>query len=188
MIPANELRQEGHEGHENLFFVHSLVPFVTFVVKPLFLQSPQSEIRNPQSAIPWGIMLVMDRSFVILLHTGQGSQGEAHYDLMLEEGPALATWQLARSPEDLPPGGVAPARKLADHRREYLSYEGPVSRGRGRVERIDAGSYELLRAEEGLREVRLRGARLKGRFELRRAGGQADAWELRRLEDRDRMT
>ena len=123
----------------------------------------------------------MSRAFVILEHSGLGA---THYDLMLEqEGAALATWQLDRVPGDLAAGESAPARRLPDHRREYLAYEGPVSRGRGQVRRVEAGTYELLGAEEGLWQVRFAGAALAGLFELRRVGPPADAWELRRLSD-----
>ena len=137
-------------------------------------------IRNPQSEIRNGlvIMLPVERSFVILRHTGHG---EAHFDLMLEDGPALATWQVEAAPADLPVRSTAAARKLADHRREYLTYEGPVSRGRGRVERMDSGTYELHRGEAGLWDVTLEGSALRGRFELRHVGPAAEDWELRRL-------
>jgi len=141
---------------------------------------PGSGIYNLQSAI-CNKMCAVERRFVILEHVGHGP---AHFDLMLEQdGAALATWQLDRVPGDLPAGGMMSARRLADHRREYLSYEGPVSRGRGRVRRVEAGTYELLRAGGGLWEVRFAGASLRGRFELRRVGPPADAWELRRLSD-----
>ena len=72
----------------------------------------------------------MADAFVIQIHSGCG---EPHYDFMLECGEALATWQLARSPEGLAAGGEMPAKKLADHRKAYLICEGPVSRGRGEV-------------------------------------------------------
>ena len=115
--------------------------------------------------------------FVILSHTGHG---QPHFDLMLEDGPALATWQLATMPSGLPPGGVVSARKLPDHRSEYLSYEGPVSCGRGSVQRVECGSFDLLRREEGCWEVLLDGTGVQGRFDLRRTGPAAEDWELRR--------
>jgi hypothetical protein len=122
----------------------------------------------------------MKSAFVILAHSGHGA---LHYDLMLEEGAALATWQLAAAPEEWLAGTALAARKLPDHRREYLTHEGPVSKGRGRVERIDSGTFEIARAGEGLWDVRLSGAAVRGRFELRRVGPEADAWELRRLSE-----
>ena len=120
----------------------------------------------------------MEREFVLHTHSGYGP---LHWDLMLEHGEALATWQLAASPARLPPGGSMPAKRLPDHRREYLSYEGPVSGGRGRVDRIDQGRYELLAADEGLWSVVLKGTVLKGRYDLRRTGPAEEDWTLTRF-------
>jgi len=122
-------------------------------------------------------MLTMSRRFVIQIHSGYGP---THYDFMIEAGEALATWQLAESPAGLTAGTAMPARRLADHRREYLTYEGPVSRGRGRVDILDAGECEVT-AEDPLRwEFRLAGRKLAGLFELTRAEETTDAWTLRR--------
>jgi len=72
--------------------------------------------------------------YVVLHHTGWN---EDHFDLMLEadtDGPLL-TWRLDAFP--------APTRVqlLANHRRDYLTYEGDVSNGRGRVRRVAEGEY-----------------------------------------------
>ncbi len=63
------------------------------------------------------------------------------------------------------------ATRLADHRVAYLTYEGPVSGGRGTVARIGEGVATLARADAGLDEaidvaIELPGAgrtRLRGR-------------------------
>ena len=122
------------------------------------------------------MILLMTRAFVIHLHTGYGP---AHYDLMVEQEEALATWQLSGSPGELQPGDACPARRLPDHRKAYLTYEGPVSRGRGEVERIDRGTCQAIEAEEARWHIRLEGGRLVGEFELRQADG--DDWTLSRL-------
>ena len=119
----------------------------------------------------------MPEPFVILLHTGFGAD---HYDLMLSDGAALATWRLETRPAALDAGGLAPAEKLADHRRAYLNYEGPVGGGRGDVRRVDQGVYERLAVEDGLWRVRLDGETTRGDFELRRAG-DGPRWSLHRL-------
>lgn len=52
----------------------------------------------------------------------------------------LMTFRVA--PPGRPDGqgvSVFRAERLADHRREYLTYEGPVSGGRGRVRRVAEG-------------------------------------------------
>ncbi|MFP4054547.1 MAG: hypothetical protein ACLFV7_11870 [Phycisphaerae bacterium] len=80
----------------------------------------------------------MQRRFVIQIHSGWGP---THFDLMIEEGDALATWQLDRCPWDA--RDRFECLRIADHRRAYLDYEGPVSRGRGRVDIHTAGVAEL---------------------------------------------
>jgi hypothetical protein len=121
-------------------------------------------------------MECMTGEFVIQIHSGWGP---THFDLMLECGEALATWQLAASPAGLAPGGAMPARKLPDHRRDYLTYEGPVSGDRGAVRILDAGAYELLEDGGGRCEFRLAGRIVQGDFELRRCD-RAEDWTLTR--------
>ncbi len=123
-------------------------------------------------------MPLVERRFVILRHEQAGS---AHWDFLLEAGEALAAWRIEILPGDLPRGESAPARRLPDHRRQYLSYEGPVSRGRGTVRRVESGACEVLREEEGLWEVRLAGPASRGTFELRRVGPADEDWQLRPL-------
>ena len=87
--------------------------------------------------------------FVVLHHTGLG---EAHYDVMLELEPGglLATW---RSPV-WPLQHETPLTPLKAHRRDYLTYEGELSEGRGTVKRVATGDYELI--SRGARAIVLR--------------------------------
>lgn len=86
--------------------------------------------------------------FVILTHDFP----ELHWDLMLEQGSILRTWRLAAPPAaDI----VIDAEALADHRRHYLDYEGPVSGGRGSVARFAAGDYVLESETDGELRIRL---------------------------------
>ena len=55
-------------------------------------------------------------------------------------GSALATW---RSTE-WPVTATAIITPLAEHRREYLDYEGPVSGDRGAVRRVAGGCHRIL--------------------------------------------
>ena len=103
---------------------------------------------------------------------------------MIEHGRGLATWRLEQSPAGLPAGGEMPAVRIADHRLEYLEYEGPVSRGRGRVARLDIGACTIISAEDQRWEFHLDGGKIQGRFELTKLPG-ADEWRLRRLSDRE---
>ncbi len=74
-----------------------------------------------------------------------------------------------------------PARAIGDHRRLYLEYEGEISGNRGRVRRLDEGTYRvLLWSAEHIR-VELAGSQLVGEVELRRDSfgfGRCDILEL----------
>jgi hypothetical protein len=111
--------------------------------------------------------------YVILHHVM--ASGE-HWDLMLETGPKLATWQLSSPP---PPRADRPieARRIADHRAAYLEYEGPVSGERGHVRRVDGGRFRLLMESEHEWVADLEGSVCRGTYRLVRAGGQSsDLW------------
>ncbi|MDD4268966.1 MAG: 3'-phosphoesterase [Pirellulaceae bacterium] len=108
--------------------------------------------------------------FVVLQHDHPQS---LHWDFMLEFDNHLFTWSLP-----LPPcyNHLLPATALPGHRKEYLDYEGPVSKGRGRVARWDRGRFELLIREENLLEVNLCGEKLAGRLRIERATASDDQW------------
>lgn len=91
--------------------------------------------------------------------------GEVHWDLMVEagEGEPLITFQLPA-----PPLRELEGRRLPDHRRAYLEYEGQVSGGRGEVAIWDRGRVEDEAGDP-------RAARWRGRFAGQRLRG---AWEL----------
>jgi hypothetical protein len=44
---------------------------------------------------------------------------------------------------DWPPAAGTTIERIADHRRSYLDYEGPVSGNRGQVIRVESGVYSL---------------------------------------------
>lgn len=79
----------------------------------------------------------MPLRFVILHHTGIDSP---HFDFMFEMEPAvpLTTFRCPAWPPAI--GDVW--EELAEHRRAYLDYEGPVSNGRGHVRRVTVGTIE----------------------------------------------
>lgn len=104
----------------------------------------------------------MSDKFVILHH--RLPDGE-HWDLMLERGDVLLTWQLPREPVDrssLP----LPADRIGDHRKAYLTYEGSVSGGRGSVRRVDEGTVSVEELQPSRVLFELHGGRLSGRFTL----------------------
>ena len=95
-------------------------------------------------------------------------------------GPKLATStghdlaQAALTPPSLP----IPARRIGDHRKAYLDYEGSLSRNRGDVRRVDEGSIEFEESTDDGFVFCLRGSRLAGRFSLTLEG---DTWMLNRV-------
>jgi hypothetical protein len=89
--------------------------------------------------------------FVILKHRGHD---DLHYDLMLEGHETLITWSCSQNPLTHP---TAQCKRIADHRKAYLTYEGPVSQNRGVVEQIASGQYEALEIDESHWVVQLEG-------------------------------
>ena len=115
-----------------------------------------------------------DRPFVLLHHILSDSE---HWDLMLDLGHVLATWQLHENPA-LPIRGGAlrgvPARRIADHRRAYLHLEGPVSGDRGHVKRVDRGVYTLLEELPECWIVHLEGELWTGTYRLPAGAGPGE--------------
>lgn len=85
------------------------------------------------------------RAWVLLRHTLP--DGSWHYDWMLETRPGgpLTTFRVQHRPDALETRWFE-AHRIADHRREYLTFEGPVSGERGHVRQLASGS--LLAWEE----------------------------------------
>ncbi len=108
--------------------------------------------------------------FVVLQHTWNG----VHYDVMLEHAETLRTWAVD---EEIRPGFALRARPLPDHRRIYLDYEGPISGNRGRVTRLDRGTYEPIVWEPERVEARLFGSRFRGVLSLA-VGREGEAFEV----------
>ncbi|MCA9082048.1 MAG: hypothetical protein KDA58_15910 [Planctomycetaceae bacterium] len=102
--------------------------------------------------------LESEQRFVILAH----DQPVPHYDLMLQWHGVLWTWRIDTLPtnEHLPCELLG--ERLADHRLHYLDYEGPVSRGRGTVQRHERGALHWLESGMGKGRVRLIGDKLQG--------------------------
>ncbi len=88
---------------------------------------------------------------------------------MLEEGEALTTFRLLAEPGL---GVVTDAEALPPHRMAYLDYEGPVSGGRGTVQRWDHGTYRLLSSSPAEKVVQLTGARLQATLALSDKSGK----------------
>ncbi len=103
--------------------------------------------------------------YVIQRHT-RGN--EVHWDFMLELEGSLKTWRIDVPPEELVQQS-AKAQKIADHPLRFLTYEGPVNQGTGRVAIADSGVYTVV-AEPHRLEICLQGNILKAVFRLEDLG------------------
>lgn len=114
-----------------------------------------------------------NRRYAILHH--KLPDGE-HWDVLLEQDDALATWQLAEKPAG-PDALPIPAVRIFDHRKKYLDYEGPISGDRGSVTRFDGGELRIHETGQQRWLFDLAGHIFCGRFCLTRVpdGGQ-DHW------------
>ena len=116
--------------------------------------------------------------FVVQEHT---TPEGIHWDLMLEQDGSLITFRLedppaywlTRSGEACPP---RTAIRIFDHPMRFLTYEGPVQKGTGKVRIADRGQYELRQQNDRLLNFHLHGALLRGSFTLTRTEG--DQWRL----------
>ena len=114
--------------------------------------------------------------YVVLKHEGID---DPHYDLMFEtiQGSPLATWRSKRWPiED-----DTPLVKLADHRREYLDYEGALSGDRGHVSRVAKGFYKLDRIDEGFWRLTFRDLMATSQVEFHREVNEKWIGSVRRI-------
>jgi hypothetical protein len=103
--------------------------------------------------------------FAVLWHH---QVAEPHFDLMVETQPGsdLATW---RSPV-WPISERTAVVRLKDHRRVYLEYDGEISEGRGRVDRVGDGTCQI--EIESDRALVIRFIEVPGVLRLERAGDQ----------------
>jgi hypothetical protein len=114
----------------------------------------------------------MSDRFVVQEHTT--SEG-VHWDLMLEDGGILTTFRLEQPPQ-VALGRAVGAVKIFDHPLRFLTYEGPVQKGTGRVRIVDRGTCDLADEGKDVLTLELRGTVLQGGFTLTRLEGTL--WQL----------
>ena len=100
-----------------------------------------------------------------VIHEHKTPDNSVHWDLMLEQGKTLKTFRLNRAPHHVTdtPCQAAP---IFDHETRFLTYEGPVQQGQGRVKRVDRGAYQSIRRTEQTWTVRLDGDVLRACVKL----------------------
>ncbi len=113
----------------------------------------------------------MSARFVIQEHT---SPDGVHWDLMLEKGKVLMTFRLEQPPEAVSTNTVQ-ATKIFDHPLRFLTYEGPVQKGTGRVRIVERGTCDVLDEEDAI-SLRLGGTVLRGEFTLTRI--EETSWQF----------
>lgn len=117
--------------------------------------------------------------FVVQCHQAGDS---VHWDLMLEQDAALATWHIPIPPEHI---GAEPLaiERIFDHPKRFLDYEGPLRSHPGNVRIHDQGRYVPLVVSDTGWRVRIEGQRLRGDYRIERASGagsSADRWTIAR--------
>jgi len=113
--------------------------------------------------------------FVVLAHDVPGVG--RHFDLMIQDGQALATWKCPCAPEFAEAAPLV-AQRLADHRVHYLTYEGPISGNRGSVRRHDEGTCTCVARSRSRWTVEFAGKHLVGRFDLVLVDAADQSWSL----------
>jgi hypothetical protein len=115
------------------------VPAIYFLIMSAIADRVAGKRKSPGPGSGFDVLPpAMSLRYVVLHHTGVDAP---HFDLMFETDPGsrLATW---RSPQ-WPITGRTMTTRIADHRREYLEYEGPLSDNRGHVHRVEAGRFRF---------------------------------------------
>jgi len=101
--------------------------------------------------------------FVIQNHT----TGNEHYDLMIEISDTLLTWQIPFMDfKYFLDSSEISAPRIQDHRKKYLSYEGPISCDRGRVDIFDSGDYNGRINSPDSFSIKIKGHKLKGTLSI----------------------
>jgi hypothetical protein len=119
------------------------------------------------------------RTCVLLWHDGPPI---AHFDWMIEDPGAppgegrLLTWRVHVPPHQWREPGRVDLLPLPSHRRDYLTYEGALTGGRGTVHRVDHGHVIIHRWSPDGGELQVEMTRFRGPVALRRQG--ADSWTL----------
>ncbi len=118
----------------------------------------------------------MEKSKKFVVQKHQRESEPTHWDLMLERDGILETYRLTLPPEEWGKEAIE-AVKIFDHSLKFLSYEGSVNEGKGRVEIADCGTYCLIKKDETQQQISFASKLLKRDYRLCLIEG--NRWELR---------
>ncbi len=107
-------------------------------------------------------MTVETKRFVIQKHV---RQHDVHWDFMIEQDNCLQTWRIAVSPDKLSQE-PAHAERIPDHPLRFLTYEGPVNKGKATVAIADCGTYRIIENDKRNITLEMNGKILQGKFSL----------------------
>lgn len=114
--------------------------------------------------------------FVVLRHEMPAhSERASHWDVMLQHEDRLLTWAIE---QPLVAGRSINADRLADHRLEYLDYQGPVSEDRGSVSPWDVGTLNWIEHRPDRIVVSVAGTQLDGELTIWQPAG-SQRWRLK---------
>lgn len=109
--------------------------------------------------------------YVIHHHTGHPTE-KAHFDFMIEENETLLTWRLSENAmKNFLAGIKVFAQRIADHRKKYLTYEGPITCDRGMVKIVDKGECTALHIDENVQQYAIKGLILHGSLSIQKKKG-----------------
>lgn len=137
----------------------------------------------------------MPRFVLLYHHCPPGYERPSHWDLMLECGEVLRTWALEELPQNWQAAharttaldaschsraaeNAVVAIQLGDHRRDYLTLEGPLSANRGTVVRIAEGIFSGEIELPDCCRINLAGESLAGEVTLTRLDSAGSHWML----------
>ena len=120
-------------------------------------------------------MKLEDKKFVIQEHTTGIRRRQIHWDFMLEWGETLQTYRLDKAPQQIL-HSPADAVKIFNHSLKFLTYQGPVNKGKGSVRIVEIGTHQIVNHERNRIELDLSGQILKGKFTL--CNVKDDKWQF----------
>ena len=165
----------------------TLVTLAEYRKKRDFARTSEPEGEGPAATDE---QMFVEQMFVVQRHAAR----RLHYDLRLELDGVLKSWAVPKGPS-LDPEVKTLAVHVEDHPLDYADFEGLIPAGQyggGTVMLFDRGRWEPLEdPREGYRrgrlKFRLHGQRLKGSWNLVRAGGRTadpDQWLLIKRKDK----